>query len=112
MSVKKLSLAVIVAASLATPLAQADAGIGVGMTYVIGQGAAVGMKVFTRDREDQTVGSAGLDYMLGSGKVRPNVGIGYLGNNIYGDVNAGYDFQNSAWNLGVGAGVLDTRKKK
>ncbi|MFT6913893.1 MAG: hypothetical protein ACJAWL_000179 [Motiliproteus sp.] len=105
MSLKKLSLAAIVAASLMTPMAQADAGVGAGMTYVFGQGVAVGLKVFTNDKEDQAVGSAGLDYMLGTGAWRPNVGVGYLGDSVYGDLNAGYDYQKGAWNLGAGAGA-------
>lgn len=108
MSLKKLSLAAIVAASLTTPIAQADAGFGAGITYVFGQGVAVGVKVFTNDKEDKGVGAVGLDYMLGSGTWRPNVGVGYLGDNIYGDVNAGYNYKTGAWNFGVGAGGTDT----
>ncbi|MFT6913891.1 MAG: hypothetical protein ACJAWL_000177 [Motiliproteus sp.] len=108
MSLKKLSLATIAAASLMTPMAQGDAGVGAGMTYVFGQGVAVGMKVFTNDKEDHAVGSAGLDYMLGTGAWRPNVGVGYLGDNVYGDLNAGYDYQKGTWNLGVSAGTGST----
>lgn len=112
MSLKKLSLAAVVAASLTTPIAQADAGVGAGITYVFGQGVAVGLKVFTNDEEDKAVGSVGIDYMLGSGAWRPNVGVGYLGDNIYGDANAGYNYKTGAWSFGVGAGGTDTEEDK
>ncbi|MFT6913892.1 MAG: hypothetical protein ACJAWL_000178 [Motiliproteus sp.] len=111
MSLKKLSLAAIAAASLITPTAQADAGVGAGVTYVFGQGVAVSLKVFTNDKEDHAVGSAGLDYMLGAGAWRPNVGVGYLGDSVYGDLNAGYDYQKGTWNLGMGAGAADSEDK-
>ncbi|MBQ0756642.1 MAG: hypothetical protein KBT66_11275 [Amphritea sp.] len=111
MSLKKLTLIAAIAATLATPIAQADAGVGAGITYVFGQGFAVGVKVFTNDEEDKGVGSFGLDYMLGSGAWRPNVGVGYLGDSIYGDVNAGYNYQTGGWTFGVGAGGADTEDK-
>nr|WP_320135907.1 hypothetical protein [uncultured Amphritea sp.] len=108
MFIKKLSLAALVAASLVAPIAQADAGFGAGVTYVFGGGWAVGVKVFTDDEEDKAVGSLGLDYLVGSGAWRPNVGVGYLGENIYGDLSAGYNFDGGAWSFGVGAGAVDT----
>ncbi|MBU2966151.1 hypothetical protein Q4508_06430 [Amphritea sp. 2_MG-2023] len=108
MFIKKLSLAALVAASLVAPIAQADAGFGAGVTYVFGGGWAVGVKVFTDDEEDKAVGSLGLDYLVGSGAWRPNVGVGYLGENIYGDLSAGYNFDGGTWSFGVGAGAVDT----
>lgn len=112
MDLKKLSLAAVVATSLVTPTAQAGAGIGAGITYVFGEGLAVGVKIFTDDEEDKAVGSLGLDYIVNSGAWRPNVGIGYLGDNIYGDLNAGYNYREGAWDYGVGVGVLDTDEDK
>lgn len=112
MSLKKFSLAAVVAASLTAPVAQADAGVGAGITYVFGQGFAVGLKIFTNDEEDKGVGSVGLDYMLGVGGWRPNVGVGYLGDNIYGDVNAGYNYKTGTWGFGVGGGGVDTEDDK
>lgn len=112
MDLKKLSLAAVVTASLVTPIAQADVGVGAGITYVFGEGLAIGVKVFTDDEKDKVVGSLGLDYKVNSRAWRPNVGIGYLGDNIYGDLNAGYNYRNSAWDYGVGIGILDTDEDK
>nr|WP_320135908.1 hypothetical protein [uncultured Amphritea sp.] len=108
MFIKRLSLAALVTASLVAPIAQADAGFGAGVTYVFGGGWAVGVKVFTDDEEDKAVGSLGLDYLVGSGAWRPNVGVGYLGENIYGDLSAGYNLDGGTWSFGVGAGAVDT----
>ncbi|RTE65887.1 hypothetical protein EH243_09370 [Amphritea opalescens] len=108
MFIKKLSVAAIVAASLAVPVAQADAGFGAGITYVFGEGVAVGVKIFTDDEEDKAVGSLGLDYVVNSGAWRPNVGVGYLGDNIYGDLSAGYNLGAGTWSFGAGAGAVDT----
>jgi len=108
MSLKQLSLAAAVAVSLFAPIAQADAGVGAGITYVFGQGVAVGVKLFTSDEEDKAVGSAGLDYMINSGSWRPNVGVGYLGDSVYGDVNAGYNYKTGVWDFGVSGGTADT----
>ncbi len=108
--IKYKFLATALAAALVTSMAHADAGVGAGLTYVFGEGFAVGLKVFTDDEEDKGVGSVGLDYMVGSGAWRPNVGVGYLGDNIYGDLTAGYNLQSSSWNFGIGAGVPDTEQ--
>ncbi len=112
MSIKKLSLVTAVAVSLAAPIAQADAGVGAGITYVFGKGVAVGLKLFTNDEEDKAVGSVGLDYVIKSGAWRPNVGVGYLGDNIYGDVNAGYNYKTGEWDFGIGVGATDTEDDK
>lgn len=103
----------IVAAILASVSAPTvHAGAGVGISYVFGQGLTVGVKIFSDDKEGNAVGTAGLDYLLGSGAWRPNIGIGYLGDNHYGDLNAGYNYQIGRWSLGVGAGGTETRKDK
>lgn len=112
MDLKKISLAAAVTASLATPIAQADVAIGAGITYVFGEGLAVGVKVFTDDEKNKVVGTLGLDYLVNTRAWRPNVGVGYLGENIYGDVNAGYNYGADEWDYGVGIGFLDTDEDK
>jgi hypothetical protein len=111
MYLKGLYLTALVAMFMTTSIVQADAGIGAGVTYVFRQGVAVGVKLFSNDKEDKVVGTAGLDYMLGTGSWRPNVGIGYLGDKVYGDINASYNFQSGIWDFGVGAGAADTEDK-
>lgn len=110
MDFKKLTFVSLIAASMLSPTSQADVGFGGGITYIFGQGFAVGVKAFTSNNEDEAAGSIGLDYMLPTGGWRPNVGISYLGDNIYGDINVGYDYQQSSWNFGVGAGGVNTEE--
>ena len=76
--IKYKFLATALAAALVTSMAHADTGVGAGLTYVFYEGVAVGLKIFTDDKEDKAVGSVGLDYIVGSGAWRPNVGVGYL----------------------------------
>ncbi len=112
MYLKQLSVAALLASSVLSQTAQADVGFGAGITYVFGQGVAVGLKAFTSNDEDEAAGSVGVDYLLGSGTWRPNVGISYLGDNLYGDFNAGYNYQQGSWSFGVGAGGVNTEDKK
>ncbi|SIS96517.1 hypothetical protein [Neptunomonas antarctica] len=41
-------------------MSQTDAGLGVGVTWVFGQGLAVGVKNFTNDDENKGIGSVGM----------------------------------------------------
>jgi len=111
MTFKQLFLAVAIASLTTAPVAQADTGIGGGISYVFGQGLAVGVKLLTTDKKDKTIASVGLDYMLGTGTWRPNVGLGYLGDKVYGDLNTGYNYQNGTWDFGMSAGVADSEDK-
>lgn len=112
MNLKQISVATLLAASAISQTAQADVGFGGGITYIFGQGFAVGIKAFTNNDEDEATGSIGLDYVLPSGGWRPNIGVGYLGNNVYGDFNAGYNTQSGTWDFGVGAGGANTKEDK
>lgn len=110
MQLKKLSIASLLAASVLSQTAQADVAFGLGLSFVFGQGLAVGVKAFTNDQEDEAAASFGIDYLPVSGTWRPNVGVGYLGNNIYGDLNMGYDLQGGGWSFGAGAGGVNTEE--
>jgi outer membrane protein W len=93
---------------LTSTLTQAGPAFGIGVSYVFGEGVAVGAKIFSDDDEDEAVLSAGIDYQITSGSWRPNLGVGYLGDNYYGDLSVGYDLGKSDWNIGVGAGYANT----
>ncbi|GGK75958.1 hypothetical protein [Amphritea balenae] len=108
MSLKQVSLVAYLAAFLSVPIAHAEVGFGAGVSYVFGEGVAVGLRVFSDNEEGKGVGLIGLDYMPGTGGVRPSVGIAYLGENVYGELNTGYNNQKGEWNLGIGAGLTDT----
>lgn len=86
----------------------AGTGFGVGISYVFGSGVAVGAKVFSDDEKSETAASLGIDYIITSGGWRPSVGATYLGNNNYGDFNAGYNLTTGTFDFGVGGGYSDT----
>lgn len=51
-------------------------------------------------------GSLGLDYVFGENRVRPTVGVVYLGSNNYIGLDVG--FGSGQVEFGLGAGVVDT----
>ncbi|WP_321350407.1 hypothetical protein [Halopseudomonas oceani] len=105
----KLGATALAATLSALPLtaSASDVGFGVGISYIFGQGPAVGIKAFSDDEADRAAAVLGLDYVFANGGLRPNVGVAYLGNDYYGDANVGYNFGNSRFDFGVGAGWSD-----
>jgi hypothetical protein len=104
--IKKAVLSVALA-SLATT-ASADPGFGAGITYVFGDGVALGVKVFSTDDEKKGAASAGMDYLFGSKAWRPNAGIAYLGVDYYVDITVGYNLKSKAVDYGIGGGYANT----
>ncbi|WP_146036519.1 hypothetical protein [Pseudotabrizicola formosa] len=99
--------------ALATPAA-ADPTLGLGLTFTWGGGSrgdtGIGLRVFSDDERKEFVGSLGVDYMVGSQSIRPNVGIAYLARNSYVGMDIGYDFGSSGVSVGVGLGAADTEE--
>lgn len=95
---------------LAAP-AYADPALGVGVSFAFGKGAGVdvgiGARVFSDDEEDSTVGSIGLDYMFGSKRVRPTIGIARLGDDNYIGLDMGFGPGGSI-DFGLSGGYVDT----
>ena len=90
---------------------QADPTVGLGMSFVFGNGAVetgVGVRVFSDDKRDSFVGTAGLDYMFQSQRWRPTVGAAYLGNNTYLGIDLGLNLNGGGLDVGVGAGGVRT----
>lgn len=119
MKTKQLLAAVAcVSAATLSGAAWAGAGVGAGVTWTFGgpkamSGAALGVKVFSTDREDKAAASLGLDYSFANRSIRPNVGVAYLGkNNIYLDANVGYSFAQQGLDFGVGTGYVDTKDRR
>jgi hypothetical protein len=105
------------AAALSFPLfmslpTHADPGIGIGFSYVFGEGASLGLKVFSDDEEDKGAAEIGIDYVFPSQSWRPHVGAAYLGNDYYVDVNLGYSLGIEQWNVALGAGYTNTDEDK
>lgn len=86
----------------------ADVGYGAGINYVFGKGLSVGLRLFSDDEQDQVAGSVGVDYMLKGGSWRPVVGVVYLGDDNYGELNIGYNLKLKAFDIGVGVGYANT----
>jgi hypothetical protein len=104
------------AATLSTS-ALAGTAVGAGLTWTFGgpkpiAGPALGIKVFSNDREKKAAGYLGLDYSFADRGIRPNVGVAYLGqNHIYVGADVGYSFAQQGLNFGAGVGYVDTKKK-
>ena len=100
-------------ALLASPVA-ADPTIGLGLSLSYGGGnvnTGIGLRVFSDDRRDTTVGSIGLDYMFGSQSWRGTVGAAYLGKRGYVGLDLGIGLQDGAIDIGVGLGGVNTKSR-
>jgi len=73
-----------------------DVGFGIGISYVFGEGPALGIKAFSNDEDNEAVVSVGLDYVFSSQSIRPNIGVGYQGE--------GYSLEKQTVDFGLGGG--------
>lgn len=111
-----IACSAVVVATLSTS-ALAGAGVGVGLSWTFGgpkpvSGAALGVKVFSTDKEDKAAGYLGLDYSFADRGIRPNIGVAYLGrDNVYVGADVGYSFAQEGLNFGAGVGYVDTKKR-
>lgn len=102
--------------AMAAP-AMAGTAVGAGLTWTFGgpkpiAGPALGIKVFSTDREKKAAGYLGLDYSFADKGLRPNIGVAYLGtNHVYVGADVGYSFAQQGLNFGAGVGYVDTKKK-
>ncbi|MEY8838589.1 hypothetical protein AB9K41_06125 [Cribrihabitans sp. XS_ASV171] len=108
-SLRRTSLAAGVAAGLAAPVA-ADPAIGVGLTFVFGDGNGPGLtlKVFSDDEEDSVVASLGIDYLFQANRWRPSLGVAYLGEGWYIGPDLGLVIGDTRASVGISAGWADT----
>ena len=111
-----IACSAIAAVTLSTS-ALAGTAVGAGLTWTFGgpkpvAGPALGIKVFSTDREKKAAGYLGLDYSFADRGIRPNVGVAYLGtNHVYVGADVGYSFAQNGLNFGAGVGYVDTKKK-
>ncbi|WP_424976191.1 hypothetical protein [Dinoroseobacter sp. S124A] len=107
---KSTALALVAALGLSVP-AQADPTIGFGFTMAFSGGepnAGVGLRLFSDDEQDSTVGSLGVDYMFRTRVFRPTVGIAFLDEDYYLGLDLGYDSALNLLDFGVSGGLVDT----
>jgi hypothetical protein len=106
---KKILTIAVCSLALATPAA-GDPMLGFGMSFTFGGGApqtGVGVRVFPDVGPNSWVGTIGLDYMIESATIRPNIGAAYLGNNSFFGVSLGLDPDMSNPRFSVGFGVTN-----
>ncbi|MEM1079538.1 MAG: hypothetical protein AAGI09_13535 [Pseudomonadota bacterium] len=107
---KSTAIALVAALGIGAP-AQADPTIGFGFTMAFSGGepnAGVGLRLFSDDERDSTVGSIGVDYMFRTRTLRPTLGIAYLDEDYYLGLDVGYDPALNLLDFGVSAGAVDT----
>lgn len=93
---------------------QAETTFGLGVNLSFGGGAGpqtgVGVRMFSGDKKNSTVASVGFDYLLQAGKIRPSVGVAYLGSNTYIGADLGFT-PGQGLNFGLGLGLSKTQTK-
>lgn len=90
----------------------ADPTIGLGLSLSFGGGkveTGIGLRVFSDNRPDSAVGSVGLDYMFKSKRIRPTVGVAYLGTNSYIGLDMGFGLNGEGIDFGLGLGGVNTK---
>ncbi|MFN7223341.1 MAG: hypothetical protein ACK4MS_04940 [Paracoccaceae bacterium] len=92
----------------------AEPTIGLGVTFTYGGGAqsdvGLGLRLFSNNERKKFVASVGVDYMLKSQSIRPNIGAAYLASNSYVGMDIGFDL-GGGMNVGVGLGAANTKKR-
>lgn len=107
---KSIFAAAAVALSLAAPVA-ADPTLGLGLTITFGNGSVdtgLGVRLFSDDEKNQAALSLGLDYMFVNQSFRPAVGVAYLMDSSYLELNGGVMIGTGEFGLGVGGGYAKT----
>jgi hypothetical protein len=97
--------------ALLTAPAAADPTVGLGLSFSFGGGTVdtgIGVRVFSDNEADSTVGSLGLDYMFQSRSWRGTAGVAYLGTDGYIGLDVGLGLDGGGFDFGLGAGVADT----
>lgn len=98
--------------ALATP-AIADPSLGLGLSLSFGGGGdvdyGVGLRVFSDNEPDELAASVGVDYMFSSQRIRPTIGVAYLGDDAYIGINMGFGINGEGIDLGVGIGGVNTQ---
>jgi len=113
MSLSKVVLVLAASAALASP-AYADPAVGLGVSIAFGGGqvqSGVGLRVFSDDEDESTVGTIGVDYMFQSQSWRATVGAAYLNDDAYIGLDLGYGFNGGGVSYGLSGGLVDTTEE-
>lgn len=112
---KQLGLAL--AAVVVSASAMAGTAVGAGVTWTFGgpkpmAGPALGIKLFSTDKEQKGAAYIGVDYSFSDHGLRPNVGLAYLAKHkTYIGADIGYSFTQQGADFGAGLGFVDSKKR-
>ena len=94
--------------------AVADPTIGLGVSFSFGAGKPIdtgaGLRVFTNNRRNSTVGSLGIDYMFAGQEFRGTLGIAALRRSAYLGLDVGYGLGSGTLDFGPSVGFVNTRR--
>lgn len=101
--------------ALSAPVA-AEPALGLGVTFTWGGAGSstdtgIGLRLFSDNERSEFVGSLGVDYMIASRQVRPNLGVAYLASKSYVGMDVGFDLSSGGLNVGVGLGAANSKRK-
>ncbi|MCH8466928.1 MAG: hypothetical protein LAT78_10240 [Roseinatronobacter sp.] len=88
--------------------------VGIGLSFAFGSGRiepGVGIRVFSDNRRSRPAASVGVDYMFMSQSIRGTVGVAYMGRNVFGGLDLGYNFTNGGIDFGLSAGGAATKSR-
>ncbi len=97
--------------ALLTAPAVADPTVGLGLSIRFGGGTVetgIGLRIFSDNERDSTVGSIGLDYMFNSQSWRGTLGVAYLGSDAYLGLDLGIGLADGNLDFGLGTGYVET----
>lgn len=95
-------------AMMAPATVLADPTASINLSWVFGEGFAIGVKAFSNDKSGEAAATIGLDYLFAAQELRPNIGVAYLDDDYF--VGIGIGVLNSDWssvNFGIDVGPLD-----
>ena len=95
--------------------AVADPTVGIGISFAFGGGkvdTGVGIRVFSNNRREKAAATLGVDYMFTGQRIRPTVGVAYLGSNSYIGLDMGFGFNGEGVDFGLGVGGVKTKRAK
>lgn len=84
------------------------------LSFAFGSGGVepgIGLRVLSDNRRTRAAATVGLDYMFTSESFRGTVGAAYIGRNIVGGADVGYNFSSGNFDFGLSAGGAPTKSR-
>ena len=92
-----VAAAMIAAPALAGPMPVSTSynpTVGLGLTFAFGgdgkMETGIGLRVFSSNQRNKAAATVGLDYMFSSQRIRPTLGVAYMGSDAYIGADVGF----------------------